>query len=310
MSLPLQSPNVDPSESSNSAPRILIEQLRWSQTDHVPIECDRARNVFGHIADEVHSRHSKFVCHAAVVCAARCGFLRLRRQTTAPMSTLLAALSFVAGVGLAAAPDLAGSSKRHLHRRDGHPFTALPSLDGATIFVSVLRDHASERYSRRPPSEWIVSRRRVRSGRWFADRTRVNARRPYVAGGEPTIVTPPSRQRQQNATKSLRSRTFATTSPRCDRGRPSSDGTHAFFSDEEDDEHRGRDVQKPATAGGSGVDIHRPVSLPSDRPVGMALSPDGHRLYVTSEVATTRPAQMRAGRGTPAASPLSTSPPP
>jgi DNA-binding beta-propeller fold protein YncE len=67
------------------------------------------------------------------------------------------------------------------------------------------------------------------------------------------------------------------------------DGAFAFFTNEEDASiavvrlNTGSDARTALTFAGR---------ISTDRaPVGMALSPDGHRLYVTSEVATTRPAQ-------------------
>jgi DNA-binding beta-propeller fold protein YncE len=75
---------------------------------------------------------------------------------------------------------------------------------------------------------------------------------------------------------------------------PSIDGTHAFFSNEHDDSVG--IVALGATAGGNPSLTFTGRIATEHLPVGMALSPDGARLYVTSEIGFGRPAVCEKGR--------------
>ncbi len=197
---------------------------------------------------------------------------------------------------MAAAPianDSVGSPLTVIAARD-HPFTALPSRDGSTLFISVVRD--------RGPNGILVVHRS--NGTYTAGAfVPVDGSPTGLAltpDGQTLLIGADDRYAALSATAAERDEVppISYLRNRFTNGAieavPSPDGLHAFFSNEGDDSVG--IVTIGATASG------RPTLAFSRRiatehlPVGMALSPDGARLYVTSEIGFGRPAVCERGR--------------
>lgn len=204
--------------------------------------------------------------------------------------------AIVAIASMAAAPvaNDAGGSPLTTIAAGGHPFTALPSKDGSALFISVVRDHG--------PNGILVVHR---SGGTY----RAGAFVPVDGAPTGLALTPDGRTLLAGADDRYAALS-ATAAERDDvppisylRNRftngaievlPSADGTHAFFSNERDDSVG--IVAIGATATGTPSLLFTGRIATEHLPVGMALSPDGARLYVTSEIGFGRPEVCERGR--------------
>ncbi len=208
---------------------------------------------------------------------------------------MAACAAIVATGSLAATPianDAAGSPITAIAAAD-HPFTALPSKDGSTLFISVVRD--------RGPNGILVVHRSdgtYRAGAFVpVDGSPTGL--ALTPDGKTLLVGADDRYAALSATAAERDQVPPISYVRnhFTNGAievvPSSDGMHAFFSDEEDDSVGV--VTVGATAGDPALTFT--ARIPTEHlPVGMALSPDGARLYVTSEFGFGRPAVCERGR--------------
>jgi DNA-binding beta-propeller fold protein YncE len=211
---------------------------------------------------------------------------------------IVACGAIVAIVSMAAVPapnDAIGNSITIIAAHD-HPFTALPSQDGSALFISVVRDRGAN-------GILVVHRS---NGTY-----RVGAFIPVdgsptglalTPDGRTLLVGDDDRYAALSATAAARDEIppISYVRNRFTNGAievvSSADGTHAFFSDEEDDSVGIVTIGATATGTPSLAFTGR---IPTEHlPVGMALSPDGARLYVTSEIGFGRPAVCARGRHT------------
>ncbi len=175
-----------------------------------------------------------------------------------------------------------------------HPFMALPSTDGAVLFVSVARERAAN-------GILVVHR--------SANAFRVGGFIPI--DGQPTgLALTPDGKTLLVAASDRYAALSAVAAARDEKPQvaylvnrhaggaievvSSNDGSFAFFTNERDDSIGVVKIDETSDATPR-LSYHGRV--PTDHaPVGLALSPDGKYLYVTSELASGRPRSCINGR--------------
>lgn len=177
-----------------------------------------------------------------------------------------------------------------------HPFTALPFKDGSTLFISVVRDHG-------PNGILVVHRSNAtyRTGA-FVPVDGAPTGLALTPDGRTLLIGADDRYAALSATAAERDEVppIAYLHNHFTNGAievvPSVDGTYAFFSNERDDSVG--IVAVGAAPGGTPALTFIARIATEHLPVGMALSPDGTRLYVTSEIGFGRPAVCQRRRHT------------
>jgi DNA-binding beta-propeller fold protein YncE len=169
----------------------------------------------------------------------------------------------------------------------GHPFMALPSLDGSSVFVSVQRDRSSDgilvvrRSGNEYPSQRFVAIDGSATGMALTPDGKVLL---IAAGDRYAAVSVASLQ--EGATPR-----FAYLQDRSVDGaievETSADGAFAFFTNENNDSLGVVRIGSNADGSPTLTSAER-VSL-DHAPVGIARSPDGTTLFVTSELASGKP---------------------
>lgn len=204
-------------------------------------------------------------------------------------------LALAVGASAVAAGDSSDASAQVtvIVARD-HPFTALPAPDGATLFISVVRERSAN---------GILVVHRENGSYRIGGFVPVDGRPTGLAmtpDGRTLLVAGQDRYAALSAVAAARDEVPHVTyfqNHSVDGAievMPSADGAYAFFANENDDSIG---VVKLGAAANGDATLAFVGRIPTDHlPVGMALSPDGSRLYVTSEVGAGRPQSCAGGR--------------
>jgi DNA-binding beta-propeller fold protein YncE len=208
----------------------------------------------------------------------------------------LAVLFYAACAGVVGAPGLAADSAAQIINipAHDHPFTAQPSADGRVLFVSVERDHAKNGIlvihrdgSTYRPGTFIpvdgdpTGLALTPDGRTLLIAAGSRYAALSASAAENDTIPPVTYLQSRDANGAIEA--ISTL-----------DGTTAFFTNEVD---ASISIVSIGVGPDGTIALSQRGRIGTDRaPVGMALSPDGARLFVTSEASPGHPADCIVGR--------------